>query len=205
MNGQSRPWRDGGFTLLELLVAITLIGLVLVALYGGLRVGMNSWESGEARAEAINRQRLVQEFLRRQLAQSVTVHIANERGERLVRFAGQASAIEFVAPLLAYLGQAGLYWIRLEGRDGQLRMLWRPYLSSDPQAGELQETVLLEGVTAMEWAYFGVERDEEPQVQAQWHSAWTSALRRPWLVRLNLTVDREVWPDLVTALSEGPP
>ena len=203
MKRQACPKYGGGFTLLELLVAITLMGLVLVALYGGLRVGMNSWESGETRAEAVNRQRSVQEFLRRQLAQSVTVHVANERGERLVRFAGQANAIEFVAPLLAYLGQAGLYWIRLEGREGQLRMLWRPYLTADAEAGELQETVLLEGVTTMEWAYFGVERDEEPQ--PQWRSTWTSAMRRPWLVRLNLTVEQQVWPDLVTALSEGPP
>lgn len=200
---QAQLHRQPGFTLLELLVAITLMGLVLVALYGGLRVGMNSWEAGEARSEAVNRQRLVLEFLRRQLAQSVTVHTANERGERLVRFTGQADAIEFVAPLLAYLGQAGLYAIRLEGRDGQLRMHWQPYSIGESLAGEPRETVLLEGITTLEWAYFGVERDDE--LQPQWRSSWASSVRRPWLVRLNLTVGGEVWPDLVTALSEGLP
>ena len=50
---------QAGFTLLELVVAITLMGLVLVMLYSGLRAGLNGWDSGEARAEATNRLRLV--------------------------------------------------------------------------------------------------------------------------------------------------
>ena len=44
-----------GFTLIELVIAITLMGLVLVALDSGLRLGLNSWDSGEQRAEAVNR------------------------------------------------------------------------------------------------------------------------------------------------------
>ena len=46
-------WRDSprpqtGFTLLELVVAITLMGVVLVLLYSGLRLGLNGWDGGEA-------------------------------------------------------------------------------------------------------------------------------------------------------------
>ena len=38
---RSFSWRPAGFTLIELVVAITLMGLVLVALYSGLRLGLN--------------------------------------------------------------------------------------------------------------------------------------------------------------------
>lgn len=195
--------RQGGFALLELVVAITLMGLVLVALYSGLRLGLNSSESGEARAEAANRQRLVEEFLRRQLAQSMTVYAVNDRQERMVTFAGQAGVIEFVGPMLAHLGQAGLYRMRIGENEGRLWLRWRPYLPADPNAGEERETVLLDGVSGLEWAYFGAERDDDPR--PQWHSAWTGLTRRPALVRLNLVVGSETWPDLVVALSEGPP
>ena len=201
----ARGWhhRQTGFTLLELVVAITLMGLVLVVLYSGLRLGLNSWDSGEARAEATNRLRLVEEFLRRQLAQSLTVYRTDDQQERSVVFAGQANTIEFVAPMLAQLGQGGLYRVRIEAGDGRLWIRWRPYLPADPNAGEERETVLLEEVSGVEWAYFGSERDDDPQ--PQWRSAWTSPARRPLLVRLNLTLHGESWPDLVVALSEGPP
>lgn len=192
-----------GFTLLELVVAITLTGLVLVLLYSGLRLGLNGWDSGEARAEATNRLRLAEEFLRRQLAQSMTVRRTNDRQEPVVVFTGEASSIEFVAPMLAQLGQGGLYRVRIEGGDGRLWIRWRPYLPADPDAGQDRETVLLEGVSGVEWAYFGAERDDD--LRPQWRSQWTSPTRRPLLVRLNLILQGQPWPDLVVALSEGPP
>lgn len=192
-----------GFTLLELVVAITLTGLVLVMLYSGLRLGLNGWDSGEARAEATNRLRLVEDFLRRLLAQSMTVYQINDRQERTVVFTGQADRIEFVAPMLARLGQGGLYRVRIEADDGRLWIRWRPYLPADPAAGEERETLLLEGVSGIEWTYFGSERDDD--TQPEWRSDWASPLRRPLLVRLNLTLQGESWPDLVVALSEGLP
>ncbi len=196
--------RQGGFTLLELLVAITLMGLVLVVLYSGLRLGLNSWDSGERRAEATNRLRSVQEFLRRQLAQSMTVYETNrDRRERFVIFAGRSEGIEFVAPMPARLGQGGLYRMRIGMVDSQLQLRWRPYLPGDPAAGEERETVLLDGVSAVEWAYFGPERNND-QESPRWRADWASTERRPLLVRLNLTLRGESWPDLVVALVEGP-
>ena len=197
----SGRWQ-AGFTLLELVVAIVLMGLVLVVLYSGLRLGLNGTDSGEQRAEATNRLRLVQEFLRRQLAQSMTVYRTNDQQEKVVVFAGQPNGIEFVAPMLTQLGQGGLYRVRIDASDGRLRMRWRLYQANDPSAGEERETVLLEGVSAMEWAYFGPERDND-QEPPRWRSDWSSTERRPLLVRLNLAQQGEPWPDLVAPLVQG--
>lgn len=196
---------QAGFTLLELVVAITLMGLVLIVLYSGLRLGLNSWDGGEQRAEATNRLRLAQEFLRRQLMQSITVYQMNEKQERLVAFTGRSDAIEFIAPMLAQLGQGGLYRVRIEADDGRLWVRWRPYSPADPEAGEERKTVLLEGVSDVEWAYFGPEQDDDPASPFRWRSDWTSTQRRPQLARLNLHWSDEPWPDLVTALAEGRP
>lgn len=197
--------RQTGFTLLELMVAITLMGLVLVVLYSGLRLGLNSWDRGEQHAEATNRLRLAQEFLRRQLAQSITTYTINEQQEPVIAFAGRADGIEFVAPMLAQLGQGGLYRVRIEAADGRLWIRWRPYRPADPEAGEGRETVLLEGVSDVEWAYFGPEQDHVPESPPDWRSDWASTQRRPQLVRLNLNLGGEPWPDCVIALVEGKP
>ena len=45
--------RSAGFTLLELIIAIALVGLVAVALAGGIRLGARVWEAGDARAERV--------------------------------------------------------------------------------------------------------------------------------------------------------
>lgn len=203
--------RQSGFTLLELVVAITLMGLILVVLYGGLRLGLNGSDTGERRAEATNRLRSVQEFLRRQLAQSMTVYqhddqqesqlIASGQSDSVV-FSGQPDSVEFVAPMLTQLGQGGLYRIWLGVRDGRLQMQWRSYRPDDPEASQLRETILLEGVSASEWAYFGATREHDPE-PPHWRSAWSGVQRRPSLVRLNLTWNNEVWPDLVVALVQG--
>ncbi len=194
--------KETGFTLLELLVAMTLMGLVLVVVYGGLRLGLSGWETGEQRAEATQQLRLVQEFLRRQLTQSMTVYQLDDQQNRKVVFTGQADGIEFVTPMLARLGQAGLYRVRIEAVDGRLWIRWRPYLPDDPAAGEEREKVLLEGVSAVEWVYFGLEQLDDPQ--PRWSNAWTNPQIRPLLVRLNLNLQDEPWPDLVVALVEGP-
>ncbi len=118
-------------------------------------------------------------------------------------FAGEAAAIEFVAPMLIHLGQGGLYRVRVETDDGQMRIRWRPYLPGDPTAGEEREAVLLEGVSDVEWAYFGPERDDD-QEPPRWRSEWANQVRRPLLVRLNLFLRGVCWPFFVGALAEGP-
>ena len=41
-----------GFTLLELLIALTIVGALLVIAFGGMRVALAAWRKGEDRAEA---------------------------------------------------------------------------------------------------------------------------------------------------------
>ena len=44
-----------GFTLVEILVAITLLGLLMAALFGGVQLGVRAWEASEARLDDSSR------------------------------------------------------------------------------------------------------------------------------------------------------
>lgn len=195
--------RQSGFTLLELLIALTLMGLVLALLYGGLRLGIRSWDAGEARAEAGNDMRLVQEFIRRRLRESVTVYRSDESYGRVPVFAGEPESIRFVTPMLTHLGLGGLYEVRLgvveDDGIGRLVMRWSPYRAEDLDEVGGAERVLVEDVSTAQWAYFGaVAVDEEPQ----WYERWPNPRERPRLVSLRLTVRGEPWPTLVAGLPD---
>ena len=58
-----------GFTLLELLVALVVLGLLVATAYAGLRSAANSWERAETRIQANEDQRAVTRFLRRTFAE----------------------------------------------------------------------------------------------------------------------------------------
>ena len=154
---------NAGFTLLELLIAMTLLGLVLVMLYSGFNIGLRSWDKGEAVAEQLNQIRLTQEFLRRQLRQSVTVFRTDAREGRKIYFTGEPLQIGWVAPMLRYLGLGGLYYLQLEWvkntESGQLVLRWIPYNPTDEDDliddDDVEQTVLLDGVEDFRLEYFG--------------------------------------------------
>ena len=56
-SGSPKSQRQAGFTLLELLIAFTLLALIMTALTGGLRFAGKAWEGGEARARNKGRPR----------------------------------------------------------------------------------------------------------------------------------------------------
>ena len=59
--------RERGFTLIEILIAMTLLGLLMAMLSGGLRLGTRAWEASDTRSAELARLEAVQGFIRRSL------------------------------------------------------------------------------------------------------------------------------------------
>ena len=197
-----------GFTLLELLIAMTLMGLVLGLLYGGLRLGARSWDAGEQRAEQFNEMQAVHDFIRSQIRQSLEVFRYSQQG-RVLAFEGESQRLLIVAPMFEHLGRGGLYYIEfnvLQDVDGDaLQMRWYPFQPGDPDERkdsidmqDAEKTILLSEVADVKWAYFGIDAVGE---KPDWFDEWDNPLQSPILVRLSLSVREGVWPDLVVRLT----
>jgi len=69
---------DRGFTLVELLIALSLIGLITLLLFSGLRLGTRAWEGVETTADRTAELRVARNFLERALVQALMNSMANK-------------------------------------------------------------------------------------------------------------------------------
>ena len=107
--------RSSGFTLVELLVAITILTLFMTAAMGAVRIASRSTTAGVVRADTTEEMRAVSDFLRRQFAQLPHMTIGEGRDERLA-FAADQKNLRFVAPAPLYSRGAGFMIYTLAAR-----------------------------------------------------------------------------------------
>ena len=100
------PW--AGFTLLEVLVALALLGFILVALAGGVRFGVRAWQAEERRGAGAAELEAVHGLLRRMVATAQPLPLAGlgPPGTTLF-FDGRPNEMSFVSDLPDAIGGAG--------------------------------------------------------------------------------------------------
>ena len=232
--GGSRGGRQDGFTLVELLVSIALLGLISVAMAGSLRFGARVWDTGADRGEWINRAEITQNFLRRHLGQAARPRSgrrgavapeARAQGPAALAqepdafndapeqaFSGAPDRLRFVAPAPVQAGVGGFsrFDVFVSGDVESRSLVLSIDLGGAAESGEAApETsdarVLIEGIEAVAFRYYGaLEEGREPD----WHDEWTDPERLPALVALRVSFpegDRRPWPELVIALRLGAP
>ena len=196
-----------GFTLVELLLAITLMSILLGLTYSGLRAATRATERGEILLAASGEMRAAHQFVRRQLNQMLPLpfDVADDAEESRIVFAGDAKRIQFVAPMPGYLGAGGPQVQLLElanGDDDRVLQFSHALLQGFDQQRmfERDPVILLNGVESAVFEFLG--RDEEGELTG-WTSNWDQQSVLPVAVRLNLEFSgglRILWPELVAGV-----
>jgi prepilin-type N-terminal cleavage/methylation domain-containing protein len=221
-----------GFTLLELLLSLTIFSVVAVIVYATLNFCSRAVESGEARSTENQRARAALALISRQLKSAYPLSLQAE-GETFVYFFGEPDGVSFVSA--AGRPEAGglekvTYFLR-EDRDGR-RGLWvrtsAPTLPADllndREGGLRQETEVLPDVKSVTWEYLGPAQSRaggRVQNRGEWNERWSgkqehrlpTAVRISWKARLgelpyewNLEVPLNVYyppPDVLGAPQGG--
>ena len=200
--------RMAGFTLLELLVALLLLGMISTMALGGVRLGARTWETVTAKTEQNGRSQMVRAFLARELAQAVPVFVSDQGGARQLVYEGNRDSLIFVAPLAPHFGLGGFQRLELSIIDDdpeagkqlilKRRLFHRPD-GLDVEAGEEDEIhLLLDGIDEAEFSYRESARDGA----APWSGDWRDRDGLPALTRLRVTFTdgrKAAWVDLLVA------
>ncbi|HSA82842.1 MAG TPA: prepilin-type N-terminal cleavage/methylation domain-containing protein [Geminicoccaceae bacterium] len=193
--------RAAGFTLVEILVALTLLGLLMAALFSGVQLGVRAWETSEERLDESSRLTTVQGFLRERLAEAYLREDFDPRANTPPAFAGEPDRLSFVTLMPEHLGggfQRMVLAVTAADERSDLAVAWWPAeldgTAVDPDS--VRRRALLADVAELRLAYFGsVGRDEPPA----WHEVWAQPVL-PRLVRVQLRFsdqDGRSWPDLI--------
>ena len=176
MNPSREHHKDAsGFTLLELLIVITILGLILVALTSGVRFAGQAWELQSRRIDRQGDVDAVQNVLR----QLITSAKAIEGGPFFVRFVG---------PLPEALARGGLYDVELANSNGRLVLFWQPHFKGPVRTKQQSTTELSTNVVRFELTYFVTG------------GGWQRNGKTPELVKITIEQDGgRAWPPLVIA------
>jgi len=99
-----------GFTLMELLVSMSLMGLLAVAIHVGFRIGTNAWAKGDSRLETIRARQFSVDLLNRQIAAMVPYYSKQKIEEApvdVLLFQGLERGLRFVSSFSALSRSAG--------------------------------------------------------------------------------------------------
>lgn len=173
-----------GFTLLELLISITILGIMMAVIMGSLRLGSRAWEKGEAKAEFNQKLRVVLDHMLEEIRSAHSLHIVSDDEEiKYHAFWGEPYRIRFITTSPGLESEPGLAFPRaveyfVEAGSG-LAMRTVPCLGGDC-FGDLENqdmVVLDDNVSEIGFRFCYIPEpkpgeDVQEQPECEWVDTW---------------------------------
>lgn len=199
----SHVGRQRGFTLVEVMVALTVLSLVMLATITGLRTLANTQVAIERMTDRIDEVRTVSSFLRETLESAVV----SVNRSRLSMGGGRAEATYFEASRESLAWKAtvlfgesygGSYLVRVAREEDRLVLRWQePTQSGRPEGwGKADSRTLVNDLDEFKLSF-----------RMDFTDPWVEKIDRksvPALVRLQVRAAGRYWPDLIFRVQRSP-
>ena len=194
---------NAGFTLIEVLIAMTLLGVMVVLLFTSMKICADSWQKGEDKISQVNDIAVVYQFFQHHVGTAKPVWNDFSEENQDFAFQGKSHELQFVSAFPASAKKSGLQLFSLnliKDDDGQrLQVSIIPfYPAAKGEEWRKEEVTLLDHVRNLSLSYFALD---ESQTEGVWQGEWLEQETLPRLVKVKLeTDDGAYWPEMIIAL-----
>jgi general secretion pathway protein J len=203
--------RAGGFTLVELTIALVLMAGIAAILFGSLSLAARSWDGGEAKAAQVSDMRATQTYLREQISAAYPQRLWKAVDVPLL-FAGEPGEMRYAAALPARVAEGGIDYFRLAvARTGEKSQLVQertvPDLTAlqEPEFRDAERSVLADDIAELRIGYFGRDAGASDVDAPTWRDHWDDRQHLPLLVRIDVKpVKGAAWPTLLVEPRRSP-
>ena len=179
------PRPQSGFTLLEMLVAVTLVAMIAVGLWAVFRISVRSWSRGTEFMDANQRHRSILGLVRKQMASMyglVASTDPEQQGPGALVFSGTETNVQFISlNALQFQESPGLTLVSYDveqdaGGDYALVEREARYLGAVTDAGNFasgsKATPIFENLSSCQLEYFDPgDANNAPQWVREWDGA----------------------------------
>jgi general secretion pathway protein J len=190
---------EQGFTLLEVLISVTLIALMAVALWSVMRISIRSWSRGAELIDTNQRHRTILDMVRKQIASAYNLIVPPDATTGLIPypfFIGTETSFQFISlNSLQYQESPGLTIVTYEIENGaqgglslfekESRFVGQIPDEASPIAPD-RTTSVLDALVSCSFKYFDPGNTENP---SQWVNEWDAKNmgRMPAAVSMTMT------------------
>ena len=190
---RSNVYSTTGFTLVEVMITTTILGFILLIIFGGFRLSFSAWERGDSAKEELQRRRIISQLISQQIKSIVPYRIKTEKAEGdYLAFQGKSQSLKFVSALpIRTKRPDGFVYAIYEFKEGRLllyeqRVLNRNFFEEEPR--EETGISLLEGISNIRLEYYR-EADKEKNLTEEWVEEWSAKEEKklPKLLRMTFS------------------
>jgi prepilin-type N-terminal cleavage/methylation domain-containing protein len=182
--GRIQIAQECGFTLVEILVAVTLVAMMAVGLWAALRISISSWARGTENIDASQRNRSILDLVRKQMGSTYGAISPVDLLTGAIAypiFSGSGTSVQFISLCsLRFHENPGLTMVSydvVQDAQGSYELVEKEakYLGLDPEQQDYfvdsnqQALTIFNNLESFKFEYF------DPGTQttsAQWVSAW---------------------------------
>jgi general secretion pathway protein J len=205
----ANPKRNAaGFTLIEVLIAMTLLGIMVVLLFSSMKISADSWQKGEDKITQVNDIAVVYQFFQHHLAIAKPLwNDFSEDGAKTFSFQGKNQELQFVSSFPASAKRSGLQLFSLnlidDGGEQSIQVSITPfYPVAEGEEWRKEEVTLVRHVRNFSLSYYGID---EIQTEGVWQEDWLEQEALPRLVKIKIDRDDgNFWPEMVVELKSQP-